>query len=218
MYSPDDEIRPAMAFDRVTNLELFSVKAEVKTQSTPMIHFRNVTNVTTNFCRSIGGNNMLIEAEENTCENLYLSGNILQTGQKEIVKVAALPDEQFFEDFQTELKYSVEKGENINGLIAQDLRESPLKFNIEITKRGSLQLCLLILNSSLKPEKVYIKYEGITQEFTINWNNWGWAPITLLKEYSTNQKIDFEIFATVKNTELKVSKVYFRYQDVKKTD
>jgi hypothetical protein len=218
MFCPDKETRPALTFDRVNNLELFSVKAEVKTQTTPMFHFRNVTNVTTSFCRTLGWNNVLLEAEEGTCENFYLSGNTVQTGQKEIIKVKPLPDEQFFEDFKTELKYSVEKGEKVKGLIAHDLRNEPLKFNIEITKRGSLQLCLLILNGAPKPEKVYIKYEGITQEFKINWNDWGWAPITLLKDYPINRKVDFEILASDPDTELKVAKVYFRYQDVKKTD
>lgn len=218
MYSPENESRPALAFDRVTELELFYVKAKVINRTTPMIHFRNVKNVSASFCRSIGMNDLLFEAEENTCENFNLSNNVLQTGQKEITKVSALPDEQFFEDFKTELKYSVDKGETIKGLSSHDLKINPLKFSIDITKRGSLQLCLLILNDSSIPEKVIVKYEGITQEFTINWNDWGWAPITLLKEYPKNQKIEFEIIAAGQNTNLKIAKAYIRYQDIKKTD
>lgn len=58
----------------------------------------------------------------------------------------------------------------------------------------------------------------MTQEFTINWNDWGWAPITLLKEYPNDQKIDFEIIAAGQNTNLKIAKAYIRYQDIKKTD
>lgn len=218
MYSPDNEGRPALAFDRVNDLELFSVKANVSNQTTPMVHFRNVKNVLASFCRSIGTNDVLFETEENTCENLFLSNNVLLNGQKERNKVPALPDEQFFEDFKTELKYSVDKGESIKGLSGHDLKINPLKFSIDITKRGSLQLCLLVLNDSSKPEKVLVKYEGITQEFTINWNEWGWAPITLLKEYPKDQKVDFEIIAPGQNTNLKIAKAYIRYQDIKKTD
>jgi hypothetical protein len=84
--------------------------------------------------------------------------------------------------------------------------------------RGSVQLCLLILNDSIKPEKVIVKYQGITQEFLINWNEWGWAPITLLKEFPTDGKVDFEISAFDQNSHLEISKVYFRYQDIGHTD
>ena len=79
-------------------------------------------------------------------------------------------------------------------------------------------MCLLILNDSSIPEKVFIKYEGITQEFTIDWNEWGWAPVTLLKEYPDDKTVEFEIFAKRKDTNLKISKVYIGYQDIKKTD
>jgi hypothetical protein len=218
LYSTEKESRPALAFDRVNELDLFSVKAEVSNRSIPMVHFRNVKNVIASFCRTIGMNDVLFETEENSCENISLSNNILKNGQKEQIKVAALPDEQFFEDFKTELKYSVGKGETIKALPAHDLKVDPLKFGVNITKRGSLQLCLLILNDSSKPEKVTVKYEGITQEFTINWNEWGWAPITLLKEFPKDQNVDFEVGASGENTNLKVSKVYIRYQDIAKTD
>jgi hypothetical protein len=132
--------------------------------------------------------------------------------------VIALPDESFFEDFSTELKYLVEDGKKINELSAHDLNSSPLKFGINITKRGSLLMCLLILNDSEKPEKVLVKYEGISQEFTIDWDKWGWAPLTLLNEYPSDKKVDFEILPVEKNSHLKIAKVYFKYQDVRKTD
>ena len=84
--------------------------------------------------------------------------------------------------------------------------------------RGSVQICLLILNDSKKPEKVIVKYQGITQEFLVNWNEWGWAPITLLKEFPIDEKVDFEISAFDHDSLLKISKVYFRYQDIGLTD
>jgi hypothetical protein len=218
LYTVQNEIRPSMVFDRVTGLDLLQVKANVPTQTTPMIYFRNVNNVTAGYCRSVGKNDVLIQTEENTCNSILLSGNVLQTGQKEIAKVPVLPDESFFEDFKTDLKYSVEKGEIFKGISSQDIQINPLKFNIDISKRGSLQLCLLILNDISVPGKVLVKYEGISQEFTINWNEWGWAPITLLKEYPKDQKVDFEVIAEGQKTRLKVAKAYIRYQDVKKTD
>ncbi len=81
-------------------------------------------------------------------------------------------------------------------------------------KKGQyIQLCLLILNDSQKPEKILVKYEGITQEFLIDWNEWGWALITLLKEYDLNSKVDFEIAPAEQNTHLKIAKVYLVYQN-----
>lgn len=218
MYSADSETRPALAFDRVKDLELFSIKAEVNNPSTPMMHFRNAENVVASFCRSIGTNNTLFEMEDNTCSDFYFSNNVLQAGQKETGIGAALPEAQTFNDFATAIKYTVEQGENIKGLKAHDLKSKALNFRFEMTKRGSLQLCLLILNDSPKPEKVLVKYEGITQEFLIDWNEWGWAPITLLKEYGNDRKVDFEIVPEEQNTHLKIAKVYLRYQNVGYTD
>lgn len=218
MYSADNETRPAITIDRVNNLELNSVKAETKNIKTPMVYIRNSKNIIATLCRSIGAGNLLFAEEGNSVEQIHLSGNILQTGQKEIAQFAQLQDESFFEDFITELKYNVSSGDNFNGLDALSLSDKPLKFTMDMTKRGSLQLCLLMLNNSEKPEKVLVKYEGITQEFDISWNDWGWAPITLLKDYPTDQKVEFEISASDKNTDLKISMVYIRYQDVRKTD
>jgi hypothetical protein len=218
MYSADNEVRPAMAFDRVNNMELISVKAEIKNRTTPMFHLRNMKNAAARFCRSIGENDVMFEAEEDTVENLRLSDNLLSNGQKELIIVKSLPDNRVFEDFETELKYSVSDGELFKGLQSRNLGSYPLNFKMEMTKRGSLQICLLILNDSPKAEKVLIKYDGITQEFTINWNEWGWAPVTMLKEYPADKDVDFEILPAEKDSHLKIARVFFRYQDVRKTD
>jgi len=218
MYPADGDIRPAMAFDRVDNLELTSVKAETGSRTTPIFHLRNMKDATVSFCRSIGENDVMFEAEENTVENLHLFNNLLYPRQKELAIIKALPDHGIFEDFKTDLKYSVSTGQTFKGLESQNLNGSPLKFQIDMTKRGSIQICLLILNNSVGPQKVLVKYDGITQEFIIDWNEWGWAPITLLKEYPADKKVDFEIIPADKISDLKISKVYFRYQDVKKTD
>ncbi|HEC43904.1 MAG TPA: glycoside hydrolase family 28 protein [Bacteroides sp.] len=218
MYSVNSETRPALTFDRVNDLELISVKAEIADQSATMIHLRNTENVFASFCRSRGVSNSIFEIEENTCSNLHFSNNIIQDGQVETATVEALPDEHLFNDFPTEIKYSVDKGENIQGLTAHDLNGKALSFNLDMTKRGSLQLRLLILNDSNKPEKVLVKYEGITQEFRIDWNEWGWAPITLLKQYDKDKKVDFEIVSAEQNSSLKIAKVYLHYQDIAFTD
>jgi hypothetical protein len=217
LYSAENEKRPALTFDRVNNLELFSVKAEVKNPATPMMHFRNTKDVFASFCRSLSTNNVLFETEENTTANFNSSNNNLQTGQKEISKVPSLTDEQVFEDFETEIKYSVDKGEMINGLAAHDLKNDPLKIKMN-TKKGALQLCLLILNTSPKPEKILLKYNGMMQEFWVSWNDWGWAPISLLKQYDKGEKVEFEIVADDPNTHLKIAKAYLRYQDIGFTD
>ena len=218
MYSYDNETRPALTFDRVSGLELFAVKAETKIRTSPMVYLRNSKDVNASFCRSFGMNAALFAGEDNSVENINISNNILQPGQKEVIKVVPLKDESFFEDFKTDLKYSVISGEEFKGLEKRDLNDSPVKFSLEINKRGSLQLCLLILNNSGKPGKVIVEFDGIRQEFMVDWKEWGWAPVTLLKEYPEDRKVDFQIIPADQNSDLKISKAYIRYQDVRKTD
>jgi len=217
IYAAENETRPALAFDRVDDLGLFSVKAEIKNKEMPLAHFRNTKNVIAAFCRSTGGNNSLFGVEGTTAENFRFADNGLATGQKEITYVEALPDEQVFEDFKTEIKYSVEKGERINGLAAYDLKNGPLRANLN-TKKGALQLCLLVLNDSPKPEKIVLKYDGITQEFEVSWNEWGWAPISLLKQYSKGENIVFEVSSSSPEPHVKIARAYLRYQDIGFTD
>lgn len=214
MYSSENEIRPAFVFDRINNLELSSVKAEIKSPDSFLAYFRNSKNADIQFCRMAGKTNFLFAQEEGTNENIrYAAGYILA-----FQNMPPLKDLGSFEDFDTDLKYLVTDGVVIKGDTAHNLNESTLKFNMNITKRGSLQLCMLLLNNSHKPAKVIVKYEGVAQEYEISWNEWGWAPLTLLKEYPSDKKIDFEILQENQDSDIKISKVYLRYQDVKKTD
>lgn len=217
MYSAENEKRPALVFDRVNNADLSYIKAEIKNPAAPLIHFRNSKNVIVSYCRASGANVSLFEFEGNTSDDFNLSNNILQAGQKEIVKVEPLPDEQIFEDFKTKVKYSVEKGEKLDGLYFHDLKNDPLKIHLD-TRKGALQLCLLVLGDSPKSEKILLKYDGITQEFLVSWNEWGWAPISLLKQFNKGEKVDFEISGADANSNLKIAKVYLRYQDIGFTD
>jgi hypothetical protein len=216
MYAAENETRPPLVFDRINDLELSSVRGQVKNSLTPLAHVRNLESGSAAFCQLTGPEGPLFESEGSA--PLKLTGNILQSGQREIASVPALKDESFFEDFQTDLKYIIEKGETLKGLTAASLRNGPVKFSMNMTKRGSIQMCLLVLNRSKKPEKILVKFEGITQEYTVNWNDWGWAPVTLLKEYPEDKKVDFVIEPAGKDSGLDISMIYFRYQDVRKTD
>jgi hypothetical protein len=141
--------------------------------------------------------------------------NLLYPSQSEQKAVAALNDPSVFEDFETTIKYEVEKGNSVKNMTAHDLSVS-LPVTLRMTKKGSSQLCLLMLNESPVPQKVIIKYGDITQEFMVNWKDWGWAPITLLKQYDKDQQVKFEVSSA--GAGLKVSKVYIRYQDIGFTD
>lgn len=217
IYAAENETRPALAFDRVDHLELFSARAEIKNKEVPLAHFRNTKNVTAAFCSSAGDNNNLFEVEGTTAENFHFSDNRLTAGQKELQYVEALRDGQVFEDFKTEIKYTVDEGEQVNGLTAHDLKNGPLKMKLS-TKKGALQLCLLVLNDSPKPEKILLKYDGITQEFEVSWNEWGWAPISLLKQYSNGENIVFEVSSSSSDSHVKIARAYLRYQDIGFTD
>lgn len=210
MFSAEKEDRPAITLDRVTDSELLSIKAKVRKSTVPMFHYRNSENIITNSCKSIGINKILFEIEDRTCNNLTFSNNDLKANQKEINKTEALPEKIFFHDFSTNIKYSIKKGKTIKGLIAHDCYKNPLKVSLALPEKGRLQLCILTLTNNPEPEKILIKYEGICQEFIVTWNEWGWAPITLLKEFGEKKKIDFEISSADTNSGLKISKVYIR--------
>lgn len=217
MYSTDDEKRPPIAIDRVNDANLLSVKAQVNNPNAPFAHLRNIENIAAAFCQSYGTNKILFEAEDKTSSGLRLTNNVVREGQQELVRVEALPDRQIFEDFETNTKYSVPGGRNSDGLHAHDL-STPLNANLEIRNQGPLQLCLLIRNDSPNPEKVRVTYGTMAQEFLVSWNTWGWAPISLLREYDHDTTESFHIMAANDCTRLQIAKVYIRYQNIKKTD
>jgi hypothetical protein len=215
MYAAAGEKRPAITMDRTDHVSLFAVKAETKSKFSPMIHLRNAEDVTIAQCRSFDASDVLVETEENTVKDLRMLNNLLYPSQSEQKIVTALIDPSLFEDFETTIKYEVEKGNSVKNMTAHDL-SVPLPVTLKMTKKGSTQVCLLMLNESSIPQKVIIKYDGIIQEFLVNWKDWGWAPITLLKQYDKDQQVKFEISAV--DAGLKISKVYIRYQDIGFTD
>lgn len=214
LYPAESDLRPALVFDRVKNLELNSAKSEATNPDSYLAYFRNSKNADVRSCSLIGKLNFIFAEEEGTNENIRYAADFILAGQK----MPYLKEMSFFEDFATDIKYVVTEGNIVEGLASKNLREGPLKFALDINKKGSLQLCMLLLNNSQRPAKVTVKYEGVSQEYEISWNEWGWAPLTLLNEYPANKKVEFEISQENRNSDIKVSRVYLRYQDVKKTD
>jgi hypothetical protein len=217
MYSAEGEARPALGFDRVTDLALFDVKAEIKTSESPMIYLRNSDDVTASFCRSLGISNSLFVTEDNVGPNFRFANNIMHNGQAEIARIASTGSDPIFEDFNTETKFSVSQGNEVKGLKSHSL-DKPLTVNFDIANQGDVQLRLLVLNESMEPQKVIVKYLDITQEFIINWTTWGWAPITLLKNFDYKQQVGFEISSQKQTAGLQIAKAYLLYQDVAITD
>lgn len=213
LYPAENETRPALVFDRVQNLELSSVKSEVSSPDSYLAYFRNSKSADVRSFTLNGKTNFIFAEEEGTNENIRYEENF-------ILPVRSMPlmkDMSSFEDFETDIKYIVPDEDVVNGLASQNLKGNPLKLTMG-TKKGSLQLCMLLLNNSQNPAKVIVKYEGVTQEYEISWSDWGWAPLTLLKDYPADKKVEFEISQEDKNADIKISRVYLRYQDVKKTD
>ena len=73
-------------------------------------------------------------------------------------------------------------------------------------------------NDSAKPQNIFIKYDGLSQEFLIGWKEWGWAPVTLLRDFKKNQSVTFEIIPEGQGMHLKIAKAYLIYQDSEITD
>ncbi|HEX7845398.1 MAG TPA: glycoside hydrolase family 28 protein [Chitinophagaceae bacterium] len=215
MYSADNEKRPALCFDRVNSLSMFSVAANAKGKSNPLAHFREVNNAVAAYCKTFDNSDLLFEAEENTVKDLSLSNNTVRVSQTELKKVAQLTDALIFDDFETDLKYLVQEGKEINGMKAHDLSQ-PLTVSMDAKKKGSYQVCLLALNTSASPQKLVVKYGNTSQEFIVNWNEWGWAPVSLLKNLEKDQHIEFTISSP--SGQVKVARVYLRYQDIGFTD
>lgn len=218
VYSARGEQRPAFVFDKVNNFELYSVKSFNYDFSSAMAYLRNSQDGFFSLCRTLNRTEFLFKIEKKNCENIHLFNNLLHKGQKEVNEVKALKDTEIFAKIKSKSKYSVERGKKIDGLIAQNISEKPLIVTFEVTKKLTPQICLLIKNNTLKPEKVRIEYGSIRQEFLIDWNKWGWAPITLIKKFNNSQKVSFRIEAVDKNCKLVVSKVYLRNLQLDYTD
>ncbi len=217
IFAASGEKRPAITIDRAEHVSLFGVKANTLNKSVPMFHLRNMNDVTIAHSRSFDANDLLIETEENTVKGLRLFNNELHSSQQEVRNVPTIADHSVYDDFETDIKFGIDKGNIVNGMMAHDLSVN-FPLTLKLTKKGSMQLCLLVLNESSVPRKVFVKYDGMTQEFLVNWKEWGWAPITLLKHYEKDQEVKFEIMVAEPGNGIKLSRVYIRHQDIGFTD
>jgi len=217
LQSADGDKRPAIAIDRGSQIYLSQVKAVNGSPAAPLVYIRESQSVKIAGSRLSGTGNALLVAEENIISGLRLLNNTVNTGQQEFTTVKALPDPAPFEDIETSMKYIV-TGNSVQGMPARDLYTAPLRVQMRVDKKGSLQLCMLTAAESKEPQKLQIKYEGITQEFWVSWQQWGWAPVTLLKQFEPGSMLDVEISSPGSRTPLHVSRVYIRYQDIGFTD
>ena len=217
LQSAEGEKRPALAFDSVDNVEMHSVRASVNKNIPAMIHLRNCRDFYGDFCRSIGSNPALFSAEKKNCANLQFSNSVLQSGQREIKEVPALQNINTYEHIDTESDFKVTSGNKIYGRYFRDLKK-PLKVTLHVKKKGTPQVCLLTLNTHKKPENIILRYNGHSQEFLVEWNEWGWAPIALEKKFDYDKNVTFEIQSESKNSGLKIAEVAIRYLYLGYTD
>ncbi len=216
MYAADEDGRAAIVLDRVSNASLSGVKTTAINQS-PMIYLRNADNISIAQSQTFAKSAALVQTETATVAGLQLLNNRLQPGQLETKTVSFLPDATSFEDFDSPSRFVITKSDSIQQMPAYDLGKGNYSFRLKIPSAGSAQLCLLVLNQSGKPQKIQVKYSGITQEFWVSWNEWGWAPITLLKQ-GNGQLTDIEISGMGDGRGLRFNRAYIREQDIGFTD
>jgi len=216
----DSEERPALTFDRVSDVTLFNVRAEVKSSSIPMIYLRNFQKVSINYCRSIGFSESLIDFESQlqVSDDLVLQNNLIQENQLESQMVREYLEDPVFFDFEAEVKFSITNGELYQGLSSLPLIEGTVEVPMKLPDGDSFQLCLLLVNETTHPERIKVEYDGISQEFLVDWNKWGWAPITLLRNQSGASNLIFKIDSENTHSTIHLSKVYLRAQDIGFTD
>ena len=217
VYAADNEQRPALLMDRVNNLEINNLLSVNNEKHKMMIYFRNSENIYAFLCRDTGQSDFLF-TEEFNCKNVHILNNFPDSKQKMINKINALKDKQVFADFKSDFKYSIKNGEQIDGLTAKDISASPLKINIDLPDKGTPQICLLVKSESKEAQKIKLSYGKIEQVFEVDWDNWGWAPITLSAPHIDNKKIVFKIEAADPLKKLFIAKVYLKSLKLGYTD
>lgn len=218
IFSADGEKRPAIVFDRVKNIYLNSVNANCENKNSEMVYLRNVNSLNSMFCAASQRISALFTAEKNNSNNLHLINNFMKKGQMELRETPALSDKEIYADFKSGFKYSIKNGDKINGLTAQNIAEKPLIIDIDMPEKGTPQICLLTKAEGKLPQKVIISYNNTIQDFTIDWNVWGWAPITLSGKFEKNKKMRFTIKSADSSSKLYLSKVFLKVLNLGYTD
>jgi len=221
IQSTDEETRPSIIFDRADDLELHSVKAKVNPKMPSMIHFRNSSNIITNFCRIAGKNNNLFTAAAETNKDIHLENNFVKEGQIELLKIQDSQDIHTYDPIDdAKVKYTLTTGDFFQDHNAHDLKDSSFKIKLAVGKDKGLtpQLCILAVNNGEQSGNLKINYNGIEQIFPIDWKNWGWAPFSLVETVDKEKNIQFEISQDNRNSDIKISKIFVRYLKLGYTD
>lgn len=213
----DAEFRPAIVLDNVFETEIYATKATVQPSTPAMIYLRSNRDVAISLCRSIGDNHSLV-INENGCMNLVLSNNIMNPNQDEINTIEALKELYLFDDLQAEIKIDAPANKEVDGISSFPLSEGPVKEEFEVEKGKEYQVAVLTRNCGAMPAKVMVRYEGVTQEFIVDWDDWGWAPVALSKVFEKDQNLTIEVFSNTPGSYLEISKIYVRSLNLGYTD
>ncbi|HUQ66527.1 MAG TPA: glycosyl hydrolase family 28 protein [Flavitalea sp.] len=198
------ENRPAFVFDRVRNLQMISIEACSKSMKAPLAYFRNTGDVVAAFCKRIEGGKNLFEIEGSISGKELFVNNFLQYSQSLVFHVPPLPDKVNPDSLDTHD-------------LSHDLKKGTITFTVKM-KAGGIQFCVMVMNKSAKPRKIRISYKDVQQEFVVDWKEWGWAPFTLLKEFSEGENVNFTIDDAASGSALRIAKYYLRSQNNGYTD
>ena len=216
--SGEAEKRPAVIFDNVSDAILSGVKADVNKFTPAMIYLRKTNAVKTFLCSSAGVNKQLI-VQEKGCLNTSLLSNTTAQGQIAIATIDKLKNDILFDDVDAAAKHNIAAiKKQPGGLPGYSLDKESVSADFPLEKGKLYQVCLLVKNKAAVPEKVILKYKNIEQSFIVDWSEWGWAPLTLTVLTPIDEKIHFEISAPQSGSNLLISKIYLRHNDIGYTD
>lgn len=201
--SANDEQRPALVFDKVSNLQLMSMSAGLKTKSASATYFRNCKNVTASFCQTAKGGKSVFEVEGKIAGHELFVNNLAGMSPSLISRSAQLPE---IED----------KDRSAATPVTRDIKKGPITIN-GIIPGGETQLFLFVSNDAAKPGKIRISYKDVQQEFVIDWQEWGWAPVSLLKSFIQGETVAF-IIENEKGSSIRLEKYFLRSHDTGYTD
>ena len=216
--SGEAEKRPSIIFDNVSDAILSGVKADVNKFTPAMIYLRKTNTVKTFLCSSIGVNKQLV-VQEKDCLNTSLFSNTMAAGQIAIATINKLQNDNLFDDVDAVAKKNIAATrKQLNDLPGYSLDKEAVSADFNFEKGKLYQVCLLVKNKNTAPEKIMLKYKNVEQSFIVDWNEWGWAPLTLTMATPVDEKIHFEITAPQSGSSLLISKIYLRHSDIGYTD
>lgn len=215
--SGKEERRPAFVFDRIENLQLKTAETGFKNGKVPVAYFRNVKDAVVSFCGAVNGKGSLFAVEEYSKEKMQFVANTLRKGQTLVANVEALTEPENLDRYDVRDVVSKTMTGGNSGLQPYKLENGAVTIPV-VMKKGGAQLCLLVLNEKTGSNKIRISYDHIVQEFEVDWQQWGWAPVSLLREFSENEKVTFKVEAAEKGSSIRLGKYFMRSQDNGYTD